>query len=144
MPRLSVACVRLQRVPPDMRILTPGRRFFSNRSTRRPSSAARAAATRPAAPAPITTTSQTASDMIDDTRGVALNFAPAALAEAPAKKPIPQPPADEFVQCQQGPDEARQQRLATPAFDQPHNPVDALLDGPDAEGWLGRPLPLLS
>ena len=24
MPRLSVACVMLQRVPPDMRILTPG------------------------------------------------------------------------------------------------------------------------
>src|SRR5262249_28191921 len=36
MPRLSVACVMLQRVPPDMRILTPGLRFFSSRRVRRP------------------------------------------------------------------------------------------------------------
>src|SRR5947209_19964480 len=60
MPRLSVSWVRLQRVPPDMRILTPGLRFFSNSSTRRPSSADRKAATRPAAPAPSTTTSNSA------------------------------------------------------------------------------------
>src|SRR5579871_6165826 len=58
MPRLSVAWVRLQRVPPDMRILTPGLRFFSTSSVRRPASAARMAAIRPAAPAPITTTSR--------------------------------------------------------------------------------------
>ena len=38
MPRLSVAWVMLQRVPPDMRILTPALRFFSR--------AARAAALR--------------------------------------------------------------------------------------------------
>src|SRR5580704_1831748 len=60
MPRLSVSWVRLQRVPPDIRILTPGLRFFSKSSTRRPSSAARKAATRPAAPAPSTTTSNPA------------------------------------------------------------------------------------
>src|SRR4051794_14894777 len=60
MPRLSVSWVTLQRVPPDMRILTPGLRFFSSTSTRRPSSAARKAATRPAAPAPSTTTSNSA------------------------------------------------------------------------------------
>src|SRR5439155_116627 len=58
MPRLSVAWVMLQRVPPDMRILTPGRRFFSRSSVRAPCSAARMAARRPAAPAPSTTTSQ--------------------------------------------------------------------------------------
>ena len=58
MPRLSVACVRLQRVPPDIRILTPGLRFFSKSSVRRPRSAARAAASNPAAPAPMTTNSQ--------------------------------------------------------------------------------------
>ena len=34
----------MQRVPPDIRILTPGLLFFSNRSVRRPASAARAAA----------------------------------------------------------------------------------------------------
>ena len=30
------ALVRLHRVPPDIRILTPGRRFFSSKTTRRP------------------------------------------------------------------------------------------------------------
>src|SRR5476651_1318372 len=57
MPRLSVAWVMLQRVPPDMRILTPGFLFFSRRSTCLPRSAARRAAIKPAAPAPTTTTS---------------------------------------------------------------------------------------
>src|SRR5262245_12536977 len=57
MPRLSVAWVMLQRVPPDIRILTPGLRFFSRRTTRRPRSAAEMAAISPAAPAPITATS---------------------------------------------------------------------------------------
>src|SRR4051794_8450093 len=61
MPRLSVAWVMLQRVPPDMRILTPGRRFFSSSCTRGPHSAARIAATSPAAPAPMTATSTTSS-----------------------------------------------------------------------------------
>src|SRR5215470_4467380 len=63
MPRLSVAWVILQRVPPDMRILIPGLRFFSSRSVRRPRSAARLAASNPAAPAPMTATSQETSDM---------------------------------------------------------------------------------
>src|SRR5436190_13760811 len=54
----------LQRVPPDMRILTPGLRFFSSSRTRRPASAARIAAINPAAPAPITTTSQNASGIV--------------------------------------------------------------------------------
>src|SRR5439155_13727816 len=63
MPRLSVACVILQRVPPDIRILTPGLRFFSKRRVRRPRPAARKAATSPAAPAPITPTSQNAPAM---------------------------------------------------------------------------------
>ena len=58
MPRRSVAWVMLHRVPPDMRIFTPALRFFSNSTTRRPRSAARAAASIPAAPAPITATSQ--------------------------------------------------------------------------------------
>ncbi len=58
MPRLFVACVMLQRVPPDIRILTPGLRFFSSSKVRRPRAAAVAAATRPAAPAPTTITSQ--------------------------------------------------------------------------------------
>ena len=44
--------------PPDMRILTPGRRFFSSRRVLCPRSAARVAASNPAAPAPTTTTSQ--------------------------------------------------------------------------------------
>src|SRR5687768_15154409 len=61
MPRLSVACVMLQRVPPDIRILTPGFLFFSRRRVRWPRSAARRAATNPAAPAPMTITSQGAS-----------------------------------------------------------------------------------
>jgi len=56
--RASVAWVRLQRVPPDMRILAPGLRFFSSSSVRRPRSAARLAAIKPAAPAPTTMTSQ--------------------------------------------------------------------------------------
>ena len=47
----------LQRVPPDMRILTPGRRFFSSSTTRAPRSAAAIAAQRPAAPAPRIATS---------------------------------------------------------------------------------------
>src|SRR5262249_31972978 len=57
MPRLSVFWVMLQRVPPDMRILTPGLRFFSSSNVRRPPSAARIAAISPAPPAPTTTTS---------------------------------------------------------------------------------------
>ena len=61
MPRLSVAWVTLQRVPPDMRILTPGLRSFPAAGPRRPRSAARTAATSPAAPAPTTTTSHIAS-----------------------------------------------------------------------------------
>ena len=44
---------------PDMRILAPGRFFFSSSSVRRPRSAARQAANRPAAPAPTTMTSIT-------------------------------------------------------------------------------------
>ena len=39
----------LQRVPPDMRILTPGRRFFSSSRTRAPCSAALMAAIKPGA-----------------------------------------------------------------------------------------------
>src|SRR5208282_4653016 len=35
-PRTSRAWVRLQRDPPDMRILAPGRLFFSNNSADRP------------------------------------------------------------------------------------------------------------
>src|SRR5262245_45404429 len=58
MPRLSVAWVMLQRVPPDMRIFTPGLRFFSRSNVRRPRSAARSAAINPAAPAPTTTAFQ--------------------------------------------------------------------------------------
>ncbi len=61
-PRTSVACVRLQRVPPDMRIFTPGLVFFSRSSTLNPRSAPRAAASRPAGPAPITTTSHRSVD----------------------------------------------------------------------------------
>src|SRR4051812_32461249 len=53
----------LQRVPPDMRILTPGFRFFSRRRVRLPCSAAAMAAMRPAAPAPMTTISQASSDI---------------------------------------------------------------------------------
>src|SRR5207244_2832546 len=63
MPRLSVAWVMLQRVPPDMRILTPGLRFFSSSRVRRPRSAAWLAASSPAAPAPITTTSHCAASI---------------------------------------------------------------------------------
>src|SRR5258708_1980107 len=48
----------LHRVPPDIRILTPGRRFFSTRSTRRPRSAARNPATNPPPPAPRVATVQ--------------------------------------------------------------------------------------
>ena len=40
----------LHRVPPEIRILTPGRRFFSSKITRAPHSAARAAATRSRSP----------------------------------------------------------------------------------------------
>lgn len=47
------AFVRLQRVPPDIRIFTPGRRFFSSKITFRPRSAAVMAAKRPAAPPPM-------------------------------------------------------------------------------------------
>ena len=36
MPRTSVAWVRLQRVPPEMRIFTPGRRFFSSSNVASP------------------------------------------------------------------------------------------------------------
>ena len=46
------------RVPPEIRILMPGRLFFSTSSVLRPRSAARVAANSPAAPAPTTTTSQ--------------------------------------------------------------------------------------
>src|SRR5262249_37856477 len=52
----------LQRVPPDMRILTPGFLFFSSRSVRLPRSAARITAISQAAPAPMTITSQGGSD----------------------------------------------------------------------------------
>jgi MoxR-like ATPase len=44
----------LQRVPPDIKILTPGFRFFSKTSTRLPLCAAVPAAHNPAAPPPIT------------------------------------------------------------------------------------------
>src|SRR3954462_8102261 len=54
MPGFSQSCVMLQRVPPDIKILTPGLRFFSTRSVRRPRSALRDAANNPAAPAPPT------------------------------------------------------------------------------------------
>ena len=57
-PRLSQSWVMLHRVPPDIRILTPGLRDFSSNSTRRPRSAAWVAAISPAAPAPRTTASQ--------------------------------------------------------------------------------------
>ena len=57
MPAPSQSCVILHRVPPDIRILTPGLRFFSTSSVRRPRSALRVAANSPAAPAPTTTTS---------------------------------------------------------------------------------------
>src|SRR5262249_16089841 len=63
MPRLSQAWVMLHRVPPDMRIFTPGLRFFSSRTTRRSSSAAAMAAISPAAPAPTTAMSTGVSDM---------------------------------------------------------------------------------
>ncbi len=43
MPRASVAWVRLQRVPPERRIFTPGSRFLSSRMVLRPRWAARAA-----------------------------------------------------------------------------------------------------
>jgi hypothetical protein len=56
-PRLSQSCVTLQRVPPDMRILTPAFFPFSSSSTRRPRSAAKVAANSPAAPAPRMTAS---------------------------------------------------------------------------------------
>src|SRR6185437_13378068 len=62
MPRFVVAWVMLQRVPPDMRILTPARAFFSRRRTRRPASAALIAAISPAAPAPMTATSHSRGD----------------------------------------------------------------------------------
>ena len=45
--------VRLQRAFPDRRIFLPGLSVFSNSSTLAPSSAARAAAIMPLAPAPI-------------------------------------------------------------------------------------------
>ncbi len=57
MPTASVSWVMLQRVPPDIRIFTPGLEFFSSKRVRKPRSAARVAARRPAAPAPMTTTS---------------------------------------------------------------------------------------
>jgi len=41
-------------VPPDIRILTPGLRFFSTSNVRTPRWAAVAAAIKPAAPAPTT------------------------------------------------------------------------------------------
>ena len=47
MPAASQSCVMLQRVPPDIKILTPGLRFFSNSSVRRPRSALRVAANKP-------------------------------------------------------------------------------------------------
>ena len=50
MPRSSQSWVRLQRVPPEIRILTPGLRFFSTSSVRRPSSASRVAASKPGRP----------------------------------------------------------------------------------------------
>src|SRR3954469_3999141 len=56
-PAASQLCVMLQRVPPDIRILTPGLRFFSIRRVRRPRSALHEAASKPAAPAPTTMTS---------------------------------------------------------------------------------------
>ena len=62
------ALVRLQRVPPDMRILTPARRFFSRIKAFAPSSAARIPANNPAAPPPKTTTSWSNSIDISDTK----------------------------------------------------------------------------
>ncbi len=64
MPAASQSCVMLHRVPPDIRILTPGLRFFSSSSVRRPRSAAREAASKPAAPAPITVTSYAAAEAV--------------------------------------------------------------------------------
>ena len=52
------ALVILHRVPPDIKILTPARRFFSSTITRAPHWAARMPANRPAAPAPSTATSK--------------------------------------------------------------------------------------
>ena len=58
----SSVVVRLQRVPPLASTLVPVRGVFSSTSTSQPSSAARAAAHRPAAPAPITISWARASD----------------------------------------------------------------------------------
>ena len=63
-PRASVAWVRLQWPPPEIRILTPGRRFFSSSSVRRPRAAARQAARSPAGPPPTTTTDQSSIDPV--------------------------------------------------------------------------------
>ena len=56
MPRASQLWVMLQRVPPDIKILTPIFVFFSRTKTRRPRTPALAAAINPAAPAPTTIT----------------------------------------------------------------------------------------
>src|SRR4051812_25039285 len=57
MPHLVGCKIASHRVPPDIRILTPGRPVFSSSSTRAPASAALIAAVSPAAPAPTTATS---------------------------------------------------------------------------------------
>ena len=75
-PAASQLCVILQRVPPDIKIFTPGLRFFSSSSVRRPRSALRAAANSPAAPAPTTTTSYVlAAAVTDDIVGIERNLA---------------------------------------------------------------------
>ena len=57
-PRASVFCVMLHRVPPDIKILTPVLEFFSSSNTLFPRSPADVAANNPAAPAPIMMTSK--------------------------------------------------------------------------------------
>src|SRR5690606_27771071 len=54
LPRRSVAWGSLQRVPPDIRMFTPGLAVFSSPSVRRPSSAPRVEAKRSAVSAPTT------------------------------------------------------------------------------------------
>src|SRR5436305_11581909 len=140
MPRLSVAWVRLQRVPPDMRILTPGLRFFSSSSTRRPNSAARMAAISPAAPAPTTATSQTGPTMSpllrprrrrDEVFGV----------EPPAQQPVAEPAVAQVVQRQHRADEAGQEGLALALHQQADDAVHALLHRPDTERRRRRLVP---
>src|SRR5207237_750567 len=127
MPRLSVAWVMLQRVPPDMRILTPGLRFFSRSSTRRPCSAALIAAISPAAPAPTTMTSQNESDMPipPPDPGPSRPRPRVPGEELAAQVPVAEPAADRVVQGQQRPDEPGQEGLRLALDDQSHDAIDA-------------------